>query len=196
MAGHPLRSATDRRLGGPLPRQPANRTRAHPVPPEFSAAGHAARGAHAVLAAVSGRCPPVRGRLPTRYSPVRHSVARASGPKTLGPRASFDLHVLGTPPAFILSQDQTLMLKRGSIPPEFWRSPSTPKGIPLFGIVLANKKSRESFKVFHCSVLKVRAASRCFTLCDSHDRITCFLSPVNCFFTVFYKYFYKYIVTG
>ena len=25
--------------------------------------------------------------------------------------ASFDLHVLGTPPAFILSQDQTLMLK-------------------------------------------------------------------------------------
>ena len=27
------------------------------------------------------------------------------------PIASFDLHVLGTPPAFILSQDQTLMLK-------------------------------------------------------------------------------------
>ena len=27
------------------------------------------------------------------------------------PTASFDLHVLGTPPAFILSQDQTLMLK-------------------------------------------------------------------------------------
>ena len=26
-------------------------------------------------------------------------------------RDSFDLHVLGTPPAFILSQDQTLMLK-------------------------------------------------------------------------------------
>ena len=25
----------------------------------------------------------------------------------------FDLHVLGTPPAFILSQDQTLMLKYG-----------------------------------------------------------------------------------
>ena len=25
--------------------------------------------------------------------------------------ASFDLHVLGTPPAFILSQDQTLMFK-------------------------------------------------------------------------------------
>ena len=25
--------------------------------------------------------------------------------------SSFDLHVLGTPPAFILSQDQTLMFK-------------------------------------------------------------------------------------
>ena len=29
MAVHPLRPATDRRLGGPLPRQPANRTQAH-----------------------------------------------------------------------------------------------------------------------------------------------------------------------
>ncbi len=32
MADHPLRSATDRRLGGPLPRQQANQTRVHPVP--------------------------------------------------------------------------------------------------------------------------------------------------------------------
>lgn len=29
----------------------------------------------------------------------------------LGPKASLDLHVLGTPPAFILSQNQTLKLK-------------------------------------------------------------------------------------
>ena len=42
MAGHPLRSATDRRLGGPLPRQLANQTRAHPIPPEFFTPGHAA----------------------------------------------------------------------------------------------------------------------------------------------------------
>ena len=28
----------------------------------------------------------------------------------LSPKASFDLHVLGTPPAFILSQDQTLQI--------------------------------------------------------------------------------------
>src|SRR5579862_5790492 len=34
------------------------------------------------------------------YSPVRHSL-QPCGQRT------FDLHVLGTPPAFILSQDQT-----------------------------------------------------------------------------------------
>ena len=72
VAVRPLRPATDRRLGGPLPRQQANRTRAHHIPPEFSAQGHAPPRAYAVLAPVSGRCPPVYGRLPTRYSPVRH----------------------------------------------------------------------------------------------------------------------------
>ena len=33
--GHPLRSATDRRLGKPLPYQLANQTRVHLIPPEF-----------------------------------------------------------------------------------------------------------------------------------------------------------------
>ena len=78
VAGRPLRPATDRRLGGLLSRQQANQTRAHPVLPELSPQGHAAPRDYAVLAAVSGCCPPVRGRLPTRYSPVRHSVTRAS----------------------------------------------------------------------------------------------------------------------
>ena len=46
--------------------------------------------------------PPERGRLSTRYSPVRHFTRPAN-------RAfSCDLHVLGMPPALILSQDQTL----------------------------------------------------------------------------------------
>ena len=46
--------------------------------------------------------PPDRGRLSTRYSPVRHFTRPAN-------RAfSCDLHVLGMPPALILSQDQTL----------------------------------------------------------------------------------------
>ena len=78
MAGHPLRSATDRRLGGPLPHQPANRTRAHPILPGLFTLQHALLCAYAVLAAISSRYPPVWGRLPTRYSPVRHSVNLAS----------------------------------------------------------------------------------------------------------------------
>jgi hypothetical protein len=59
---------------------------------------------HAVLPPVSRGYPPLLGRLPTRYSPVRRSCT----PEGALP---LDLHVLGTPPAFILSQDQTLQLK-------------------------------------------------------------------------------------
>ena len=62
------------------------------------------RRCHAVLAPVSQCYSPLEGRSPTRYSPVRRS--------TRGPKSTFalDLHVLGTPPALILSQDQTLQL--------------------------------------------------------------------------------------
>ena len=64
----------DRRLGGPLPHQPANPTRVHLIPPEFFTQKDAFPCAYAVLAVVSNCYPPVWGRLPTRYSPVRHSV--------------------------------------------------------------------------------------------------------------------------
>ena len=60
-------------------------------------------GCYAVFASLSGRYPPLEGRSPTCYSPVRHSVIHCW-------ITAFDLHVLGTPPALILSQDQTLML--------------------------------------------------------------------------------------
>ena len=109
MAGHPLRSATDRRLGEPLPHQLPNQTRAHLIPPEFLPPYHAALWSYAVLAVISNCYPPVWGRLSTRYSPVRHSVTYTFLPKNSSKSASFDLHVLGTPPAFILSQDQTLV---------------------------------------------------------------------------------------
>ena len=55
----------------------------------------------AVLATLSGSYPPLEGRSPTCYSAVRHYLRSED-------RKPFDLHVLGTPPAFILSQDQTL----------------------------------------------------------------------------------------
>ena len=109
MAVHSLKPATDRRLGEPLPHQLANQTRVHLIPPEFFTLYHAVLCAYAVLAVISNCYPPVQGRLPTRYSPVRHSVIYQFRPKASSVNASFDLHVLSTPPAFILSQDQTLV---------------------------------------------------------------------------------------
>ena len=69
---------------GPLPRRPKS----------FS------RRRHPVLAAVSSGCPRSQGRFPR----VTHPSA------THTRKCAFDLHVLSAPPAFVLSQDQTLRL--------------------------------------------------------------------------------------
>ena len=72
---------------------------------------------YAVLARVSPGYPPLLGRLPTCYSPVRRSpVAEATFAR--------DLHVLSTPPAFILSQDQTLQFRSFSVRGRLWTSDS------------------------------------------------------------------------
>ena len=60
-----------------------------------------------VLIIVSNGYPSAKGRLPTRYSPVRRFPLNLSDESSII-KFSLDLHVLGTPPAFILSQDQTL----------------------------------------------------------------------------------------
>ena len=57
---------------------------------------------YAVLAFVSKRYSPLLGKFPRVTHPSATKVTGASS----GP--SFDLHVLGLPPAFVLSQDQTL----------------------------------------------------------------------------------------
>ena len=93
MAAHPLRPATDRCLGRLLPHQLTNRTRA-----PLLAINISHLRAHWVLAAISHCCPHPKGR----FSRVTHPSA------TKFLKTSFDLHVLGIPPAFILSQDQTL----------------------------------------------------------------------------------------
>ena len=110
MADCPLRPAIHRRFGEPLPHQLSNGTRAHlrAAPKCLLPLSHAGMWSYAVLAAVSGCYPPPGGRLLTRYSPVRHSVCLFPPPKGSSKTASFDLHVLSTPPAFVLSQDQTL----------------------------------------------------------------------------------------
>src|SRR5699024_12683877 len=62
---------------------------------------------HSVLAPVSRSYPDLTGRLPTCYSPVRRSFHKFH-PEGINLLPALDLHVLGTPPAFVLSQDQTL----------------------------------------------------------------------------------------
>ena len=56
--------------------------------------------AYAALSAISRRYSSLEDRSPMCYSPVRHSLCPCG-------HRTYDLHVLGTPPAFILSQDQT-----------------------------------------------------------------------------------------
>ena len=72
----------------------------HPWAPEFSRQAFQL-ASYGVLATVSSCCPPLKGRFSTHYSPVRHCLLTEVS-------FSFDLHVWSTPPAFVLSQDQTL----------------------------------------------------------------------------------------
>ena len=66
---------------------------------------HTTQRDHRVLLSLSADYPRLRGTLGTYYSPVRHFT------KGIAPPFSFDLHVLAMPPAFNLSQDQTLQLE-------------------------------------------------------------------------------------
>ena len=106
MADHPLRPATDHCLGRPLPHQQANPTRAPPIAINLSPVARA----HAVLAEVSLGYPPQQGRFPRATHPC------ATPHRCRSPDEAFDLHVLSMPPAFVLSQDQTLMFIPGESP--------------------------------------------------------------------------------
>jgi hypothetical protein len=77
-----------------------------PIPKRksLSSSDHAVGGGYPVLIQVSLGYPGLRGRLLTCYSPVRRSVIGL----VTRTYSSLDLHALGTPPAFVLSQDQTL----------------------------------------------------------------------------------------
>ena len=103
MADHPLRPATDRRLGVPLPLQLANQTQAPLIAPGVTTQ-RLVRRLYAVLAGVSSGCPPLKGR----FLRVPHPSATRHQTVLLQFMLPFDLHVLSIPPAFNLSQDQTL----------------------------------------------------------------------------------------
>ena len=141
----------DRRLGRPLPHQLPNPTRAHPVPPEFFTRHHAMLCAYAVLAAVSSCCPPVQGRLPTRYSPVRHSVFRnppKSHPKSLVRLACVKHAASVHPEPGSNSLIKCLMMVKITT----WLS------FPLLFLKvssLKNKTFQNFSRLFHCSVINV-----------------------------------------
>src|SRR3954453_20097533 len=104
VADRPLRPATDRRLGGPLPRQQANPPRARPR-----------SKAEAIFSIYSRRTNGPSGINPSfpglsRYRGWITHVLLTRSPLSPSPKAwfSLDLHVLSSPPAFVLSQDQTL----------------------------------------------------------------------------------------
>ena len=101
----PLRPATRRCLGGPLPRQQADRPRANPAATAeavFTLAGP--WGINPGFPGLSPATGHVTHVLLTR-APLETSKASFNG-------SSFDLHVLSTPPAFVLSQNQTLRKKQ------------------------------------------------------------------------------------
>jgi hypothetical protein len=95
VADRPLRPATDRRLGKLLPHQLANRPQALPM----------ALLRALFLAKRMRYCQRFLAGIP--HLGVGTHVLLTRPPLTRIAPCAFDLHVLGTPPAFILSQDQT-----------------------------------------------------------------------------------------
>ena len=72
MADRPLKPATHRCLGKPLPYQLANGTQTPPSAHKAFKYITCVMHCYPVLALLSKSCPRLKGRLSTRYSPVRH----------------------------------------------------------------------------------------------------------------------------
>ena len=110
VAGRPLRPATRHSLGGLLPRQLADRPRAHPgatacavfsVPRNSSVA---TCGINSTFAELS--------RTPGQIAHVLRTLTPLNSTCIATNKIPFDLHVLSTPPPFVLSQNQTLRIER------------------------------------------------------------------------------------
>ena len=101
MAGRPLRPATRRRLGRPSPHQQADRPRAHPPPKNFP---------HTRMrkSVISGIRPRFQGLSRSGGQVAHVLLTRSPLIRPASWPSPFDLHVLSTPPAFVLSQNQTL----------------------------------------------------------------------------------------
>ena len=106
VAGRPLRPATRHSLGEPLPHQLADRPRAHqeaPGCPGFDVV----KMSSLIICGINSPF----GELSPTSRQIAH-VLRTLTPLDILNIATknipFDLHVLSTPPAFVLSQNQTL----------------------------------------------------------------------------------------
>ncbi len=96
VADHPLKPAIDRRLGRPLPHQLSNLTRATPIAINLSPEGRIRYYTKFPWA------------IPYYWVYSHALLTRLPLSSKASSRFSFDLHVLSLPPAFVLSQDQTL----------------------------------------------------------------------------------------
>ena len=114
VADHPLRPAMRHSLGKPLPHQLTDTIQADPLAELTFPYYTYVQQEYEVLAVVSNCYPSPRGTLPIHYSPVRH-LADTYFPRRFNKPFSFDLHVLSMPPAFTLSQDQTLHKKNSLV---------------------------------------------------------------------------------
>ena len=141
--GLALTPGTRRRLGGPLPRQQADRAWTDPEPPELCPPAPKGPRGHQVLPALSLVFDTEVPRTPLSLCSghVIH-VFLTRSPLTY-PLVSrrvcpLDLHALTTPPAFDLSQDQTLHFKvciRSPEPKGLERQKSTDLGLSFFASV-------------------------------------------------------------
>ena len=108
--------------------------------------------------------------------------------------------MLGTPPAFILSQDQTLMLKSFSSPeqsgfPSLFASQTFLDLTVLFGSILSNlicslKFFLEFSGLHYCLFVKVLC---CALFSNNSDILSCASNFVNNFFKLFSKTFWTLI---
>ena len=114
VAGRPLRPATRHRLGGPLPHQLADRPRGHqeaPGCPGFDVA----KMSWLIICGINSpfdELSPTSRQIPhvlRTLTPLNHTCIATDV-------IPFDLHVLSTPPAFVLSQNQTLREKFVKLP--------------------------------------------------------------------------------
>ena len=86
MGDLPLRTPTDRRPGGPLPRLLPNQTHPHPIAVNLWYSLDVRKIQHRVLIRLSPGYALLRGRLDTRYSPVRRSPSTIASYRHDAPR--------------------------------------------------------------------------------------------------------------